>query len=591
MKNTYPFNAIVQKEDMKKALILNIINPKIGGVLLSGEKGTGKSTAVRALSEIIEDVDFINLPLNITEDRLVGSIDITSAINHKEKKLEYGLLKRADKNILYIDEVNLLSRHIINIILEIHSSKINRIEREGLSYSHSSDFILVGSMNPEEGMLSSQFIDRFGLFVSVSSEEDIAARKEIMKRRLLYEKDPTSFLERYKKEDEKLIHAIKNAKQMIDHIRITKENLHLIIGISKSFHTKGHRAEIVILEAAKAIAAYQNRDYILEEDIKEAARYALPHRMNEEMDIKEIEEEIEKKSIETKESNYPTDTKSTKNIESSKEKEHDVEKTNEKIELKIASKVKKEDNSSGKRVKVRSDVKKGRYIKYKKPSSKSFDIAVDATIRNAALKAISRDKFEIRKEDIREKVRERRTGAVILFVVDASGSMGARKRMSLVKGVTLSILNDAYEKRDRVGIIAFRNQSAELILDMTRSVELAEKKLKKLKTGGKTPLALGLQKAYDVCKIEKRKKKNALLYLVLVTDGKENVATNEKVIEVAHKIRKEGIEALVLDAENNVIEFGFAKKIAESLDAEYIKLNQCSKSRVEREIKELVRKR
>ncbi len=590
MSSTYPFNAIVHKDDMKTALILNIINPKIGGVLLSGEKGTGKSTAVRALSEIIKDVDFINLPLNITEDRLVGSIDIKAAVNKKEKKLEYGLLKEAHNNILYIDEVNLLSRHIINIILEINSSKINVIEREGLSYSHPSDFILIGSMNPEEGILSSQFIDRFGLFVNISSEDDLEDRKEIMKRRLLYEKDTNAFLEKYKKEDEELITKIKNAKKIINNIRITEENINLIIGISKSFHTRGHRAEIVMVEAAKAIAAYHNREYIIEDDIKHAAKLALPHRMNEQMDIEEIEQKIEPNQVEPKQVEGHTDIKATDNLDDYKEKEHGVEEVNDRIDIKISNKVKKEDDSFGKRSKVRSDVKKGRYIKYRNPVSKSFDIAVDATIRNAALKTISRNKFEIRNEDIREKVRERRTGAVILFVVDASGSMGARKRMSLVKGVTLSILNDAYEKRDSVGIIAFRNKSAELILDITRSVELAEKKLKKLKTGGKTPLALGLQKAYDVCKIEKRRKKNSLIYLVLVTDGKENVGANEDVIEIAHKIRKEGIEGLVLDAENAMIEFGFAKKIAEHLDAEYIKLNQFSKSRIEKEIKELVRK-
>jgi len=659
--NTYPFNAIVGQENMKKALILNIINPKIGGVLISGEKGTAKSTMIRGLANIVDDMKFVNLPLNITEDRLVGSIDIEKAINSGQTELDYGLLKKADGNILYIDEVNLLSKYIANIILEVNSSGINQIEREGLSSSHMSNFILIASMNPEEGILSSSFIDRFGLYVEAKSEQDVLVRTEIIKNRLKYEDNPESFIEKFKILDEKLMHTIEKARFMLDKVEISRENLIKISEIVMAGRCQGHRAELVMIETAKTLAAYNSRSKIIFSDIEEAAKYALPHRIRENISIDEFEtcdsEDMEKNddenmndssNIDTDE-NYvdeshmdefcpennlndsKTDDDSSinddrcanknnydendfdNNIQNEKSvhnnsidefsnddgTESEIGDTDNKLKIKANFNVCKSNVGTGKRNKIRSSMGRGRYIKYKSSSKEVKDIAIDATIRSAAIKQKNREKtnsllkLDIRHSDIKEKVREARTGATILFLVDASGSMGARKRMMAVKGAVLSLLNDAYQKRDNVGIIAFRQNQADVILNITRSVDLAEKSLKSIKTGGKTPLACGLNRAHEILRVEKIRNKNSLQYMVLVTDGKANVGLfsddcDSEVRILSNKIRAEGINSMVLDTEKGMIEFGLAKNIAKNLDAEYVKLDKCTKSEVESKIKDLM---
>ncbi|MCB2289415.1 AAA family ATPase [Clostridium sp. CS001] len=313
----YPFCAIVGQEDMKKALILNIINPLIGGVLIRGEKGTAKSTAVRALTDVMplrnqvesckfscdpEDSSFwcqdcredlevnnkkivkrkmrvINLPVSATEDRVIGTIDIEHAIKSGEKKFEPGILAEANRNILYLDEINLLDDHVVDILLDAAAMGVNSVEREGISYSHPARFVLVGTMNPEEGDLRPQLIDRFGLVVDVSGEKDEDLRVELITRRLEFEDNPYEFIEKYKKEQEELGYQIQKAREILKQVKYSSQCLKLVARISIMLGVDGHRADITFIKTAVTHAAYRGSYKVEKEDLFAAAKFSLPHRM------------------------------------------------------------------------------------------------------------------------------------------------------------------------------------------------------------------------------------------------------------------------------------------------------------------------
>lgn len=655
MKNAkivYPFTAIVGQEKMKKALMLNVINPLLGGVLIRGEKGTAKSTAVRALVELLPkrtqtegcifgcdpqdkssmcskcvdkldknqdlvevegEMKVVDLPVSATEDRVVGTLDIEYAIKKGEKKFEPGILAQANRNILYVDEVNLLSEHIVNCLLEVSSSGVNRVEREGISFAHPSQFILVGTMNPEEGHLRSQFLDRFGLFVEVGGCMEPLERKEIIKRRLEYEKSPLSLIEKWRWESDVLAQQIKDAKQYLSRVQVSDNVMKLAAEIAKEANCAGHRAELVIVETAKTIAAFERRSNIAIGHIKEAAEYALPHRKREkpmeqelppeppEIEDQEDDNEQQSESPEQPEDQESYQQEDTNPMESEQQEnegpeddgknEEDDDMSVDQIDdigrtfivknLDVRMMDRKKRKGEGKRIRTKTDSKKGQYIRYKMPKNKLKDIAFDATLRAAAPYQGIRDKnslaITIESSDFREKVREKRTGSTIIFIVDASGSMGAKKRMSAVKGAVVSLLTDAYQKRDKVGLVAFRKKEAETLLNITRSVDMAEKCLKTLPTGGKTPLSAGLLKGYEMIKTGQKKEPDMLPVIVLVSDGRTNAAINggdplEEAVEIANKIQMEGIQSIVVDTEQDFIKLGIARDIAQALGAKYYKL-------------------
>lgn len=609
----YPFTAIVGQTKVKEALILNAINPKIKGVLISGEKGTGKSLMVRSLANLLEDKRVIELPLNITEDQLVGSVDIGNAIKTGNKVLEYGLLKKAHNNFLYIDEVNLLSEHIINIILETSSQEHNFIEREGISYDHSSNFMLIGSMNPEEGFLRSQFLDRFGLYVETVGEKDLLLRKEIMKRVLEYEKDPKKFQKLWEEKEKALRLKIQNSIKRLKNIKVERAHLEIIVTLVMASNCQGHRAELALLETAKAMAALRNEE-LNYEIIKDSAYYVLPHCMREDLEIEleEVEdaEELDHENEEEKNQDLldeldDIDLNDELSDEDSgiteEELLEDIEELKEDFKLDIDFKEKMENEGTGKRAKVKTNSRKGRYVKYKIPKGKAKDIAFNATFRIAAINQWGREKQEglaisIKTEDLREKVRENQTGANLLFLVDASGSMGARKRMGAVKGAVLSLLTDAYQKRDNIGIIVFRNKKADILLNTTRSVDLAEKCLRDISTGGETPLAAGLEKAYRLMTMEKIKDPEILQYLILVSDCKGNVPlyTNDSMEDayyIGEKIKNAGINSLILDTKSGFMQFDFGERLADRMNSEYVKLTKVTKGEIESNIKDLINKK
>ena len=321
MENTiknYPFTAIVGQEKMKKALILNIINPLLGGVLIRGEKGTAKSTAVRALAELLPErekvegcifgcdpsevslmcsdcmekkekgngfefimskMKVIDLPVSATEDRVVGTLDIEHAIKKGEKRFEPGILAQANRNILYVDEVNLLDDHVVDVLLDSAAMGINTIEREGISFSHPARFILVGTMNPEEGDLRPQLLDRFGLVVNVAGEKDIKQRMEVIKRRLGFENDPAAFSLEYEELQKELCDKISRAELLLKQVRFDDQILELAAKISIEMGVDGHRADIGMIKTAMTISAYNLRENVVERDLLEAAELVLPHRM------------------------------------------------------------------------------------------------------------------------------------------------------------------------------------------------------------------------------------------------------------------------------------------------------------------------
>jgi magnesium chelatase subunit D len=609
-ENIYPFSALVGQEKMKRALLLCAINPKIGGVLIRGEKGTAKSTAVRALADLLPEIEVVadcpfgchlqfpsemchncrerlanneeipialrkmkvvDLPQNATEDRVAGTLDIEHALKSGEKKFEPGVLASAHRGILYVDEVNLLDDHIVDLLLDAAAMGVNIVEREGISYSHPSHFILVGTMNPEEGDLRPQFIDRFALCVEIEGITNPEERVEIVKRYVAYEENPRSFIQGWKEEQEELRERILQAQKLLSQAKLPPHMLHLIIGICLDMGVQGHRADIIMAKTATTIAALEGRVEVNMEDVRKAAELALPHRMKrkpfeqQRLDQERLEEALEKHQESTSPNVHPKDEVETK------EETFEIGPPPPLPELKLS----KDGTLSGMPGRGRQSIlsSEGRYVKSVIPHGRTNDIALDATLRAASPHQREREgnlAIKVETQDLREKVKGKKEGLSILFVVDASGSMGAKRRMVAAKGAVFSLLLSAYQRRDRVGMIAFRKEDAQVLLPFTSSIELAHQKLQELPTGGKTPLALGLLKGLELLGREK----DAHRLLVLLTDGRANVSLDgspqEDAKRVAQRIGEEGIEMAVIDTGDD--HWDLAHEVAEAAQAQYIKL-------------------
>ena len=614
MRTVFPFTAVLGQEKIKHALIWNLINPRVGGVLISGEKGTAKSTLVRGAAELSGNMKITELPLNITEDRLVGAIDLKQALQNGRRELEPGILKEADGNILYVDEVNLLSDHIVNALLEVAASGVNTVEREGISCTHPSRFILIGSMNQEEGKLRPQFLDRFGLYVEVEGEKELSKRVEIMKRRIAFEREPLQFIEDCSEDTRELAVKIESAKAMLAKVEITANAQRFAATLAESTYSAGHRGELALIETAKAIAAFDGRWALNVDDIKQAAEYALPHRIQEPPQEPEFHEELpeeeppeeqpseeeapepeqetqeqekdekppEQEQQDVQDKTQPQELPPEKNENDDKdvpEEDDDIQQAGDVFVIPrwIDPQVTRQINKgSGRRCIVRSGTNQGRYVRHRMAGSERVtDMAFDATVRAAAPFQSLRNKagraIAIEGDDLRIKIREKRTGGTILFVVDASASMGANKRMKEVKAAILSMLNVAYQKRDKVGLIVFRKDSAQLLLGITRSVDLAQKKLAELPTGGKTPLAKGLDLAYEVLMGLRIKDPDAVPTLVLVSDGRASGKKSpgqspfDEALKSAERVGNQGINTIIIDTENDFIKFQLCQKLNEKL--------------------------
>lgn len=600
----YPFTAIVGQDNLKLALILNAVDPAVGGVLISGEKGTAKSTAVRALASLTERKT-VEVPLNVTEDRLVGTLDLAKAVNGGERCFEKGLLYEADENFLYVDEINLLGTHISGILAEVIASGENIVSRDGIEYRHPCRCVPIGTMNPEEGTLRPQLLDKFGLFVSVSGENDVELRTEIIRRRLEYELAPESFCEKYKAQEEKLAQLISIAAKRLDSIIISEEILRLCALTANSALCEGNRCEIILAETAKALCAWRNGGEVSAEDVSNAAKFVLPHRMRNAPQEEQVPQQTENSdSSEQSESNNQTEADTPQETALQEENSSQQAEKNEAAgdELPLSAEGIKsaagKNGGSGKRSKTVANESSGRYVRSTVPHGKCSDIAIIPTLCNAALNQRQRTpengmKLAVRSSDIRKKIREKRTGATILFAVDASGSMGAKRRMRAVKGAVKGLLSEAYRKRDRVGVIAFRGDGAQTLLNITGSPELARKRMDELPTGGKTPLAAGIAAACELLRAERIRTPDALQYLILISDGKANIPLRSDdpfgdALSAAEQVRLSGVGTMVLDTENSYIRFGFAKQIAERMDAQYISLDEITGSAVEENVREFI---
>ena len=621
-RNNFPFSAVLGLNHAKTAILIVLVNPRTGGLLISGPRGIGKSTLMRSTQELIER-PWRDIPVSVTEDRLFGTIDTEKAIYSGQKKLYPGIINEADQGVLYLDDVNLLREDLLDSILNIAEVGAYQLERDGLSLRCDTSFTVIAAINPESGMLSGACLDQFGLFVNVDNIHDENTRVEILKRTISFEKDCASFCNLWKLENEKIKKAIHSAMSLLPKVVVSSAMIQLASVYALKAHVSGHRADIYLIEAARALAALAERRYVLPKDLEKAAEFVLPHRMrkNCEQELPQSDEpenpdknDIEKDQ-EFENNNLGDDGEDpsgnhiieaagngSDNDESSSDMpEFPQGADDEKVDpadshiilppLWIQNEKKRfSPKGSGKRNMTRSDERQGRYVKAGIPKGETHDIAIDATLRAAAPHQKGRQSngcaVVIRHEDIRRKEREKRTGNIFLFLVDASGSMGARERMKAVKGVVFKMLADAYQKRDRVGMIAFRRDRAEVLLPITRSIEFAQKKLAALPTGGKTPLAQGLIKAEDM--LDRLYKQDPLQdpVLILITDGRATNSLNKNTDPVrdalseAERIGHRHMLAAVIDTESSFIKLGLAKELAQKMGASYFHVDKISEDRL-----------
>ncbi len=633
--NLYPFTAVVGQEEAKKALLIALVNRRAGGLLIGGAKGTAKSVLVRSVQSLIGSQKMLTLPLNVTEDMLFGSIDLEAAVSLGEKRFSPGILARATDNILYIDEANLLRQELLTAALDANSAGINNVERDGISCSHEVRTTIIATMNPEEGTLPGHILDRFGMYADMQALQDIGQRVKVIQRDLAYSKNTLAFCEQYAEANAAMAAKMKAARKLLPQVEISEAMLMLAAQMCSQAFCAGHRAEIYLLEAARAIAALADRSYVLPQDVDEAAQFVLPHRMRkppeqqpeqsgqqDEQDSEDCADDNDDNENEQQDSQLPPPSldngdASEDAANDGQEQDYQDEQQNQ-PENKLAPEEQLADvdksfrlpkmlldmgkdqsvrRGSGKRSITRTDLKQGRYVRAELPKAKVEDLAFDATIRAAApyqrLREANGCALNIKEEDLRQKVREKRIGNTFLFAVDASGSMGARERMRAVKGAIFYMLQEAYQKRDRVGMIAFRRDRAEVLLPITRSVDMAQKRLAQLPTGGKTPLADGLALSLQTLAMLNKRDSELKPILIVVTDGRANkVAAEEKdpvaaAVAIAEKIAKAKITSVVIDTEADFIKLGIAKKIAVAMGANYYTLQKLSKENIIRIVRNL----
>jgi len=659
MPPIFPFTAIVGQDKMCLALILNAVSPQIGGVLIRGERGTAKSTAARALAALLPEIKivadcpfncdphhpekmcdncrdrqtkgetlpvavrrtrFVDLPVSATEDRVVGTLDIELAIKKGERHFEPGVLAAANRGLLYVDEVNLLDDHVVDLLLDSAAMGVNVVEREGISFAHPAQFILVGTMNPEEGDLRPQLLDRFALCVDIRGIANRDARVQILERRVQFESDPEGFCAEWQPYEWQLTQEIGRARELLPRVTYVQTDLYQIAELTASFRVDGHRADIIILKTALAHAAYRQRLKIDSQDIVAAAELALPHRLKSqpfedtELQTRALEDRLDKVRAEfdslapgqdagldgdSSETGVKKNDNSQANVANISLSSGDTPLRGHDVAAPPLEAIRDQTmpvgvgqqfrprrlqtpldritrHGAGKRSFTRTDRKRGRYIQARPARDRHDDIAFDATLRAAAPYQLRRQSsqvaFSIHKSDLQRKIRVRRAANLILFVGDASWSMAAAERMAATKGAIMSLLHDAYQRRDRVGLAIFQKDRARLTLPPTSSVELAQEILKEIPVGGKTPLSNGLLLAYRVIRREQRLNPEVMPLLILLTDGAGNVAMTdlpprEEAIRIAGLLRKKHIRSVVINMEHPSFDRGLAQELAHALDA------------------------
>ncbi|MER6749822.1 putative cobaltochelatase [Streptomyces fungicidicus] len=648
MSTPFPFTAVVGQDDLRLALLLNAVSPAVGGVLVRGEKGTAKSTAVRALSALLPEVDVVSgcrfscdpgspdpacpdgphapgasgsrparmveLPVGASEDRLVGALDIERALSEGVKAFEPGLLADAHRGILYVDEVNLLHDHLVDLLLDAAAMGASYVEREGVSVRHASRFLLVGTMNPEEGELRPQLLDRFGLTVEVAASREPDQRVEVVRRRLAYDDDPAGFAARWAGEEAAVRQRVVAARALLPSVRLGDGALRQIAATCAAFEVDGMRADIVMARTATALAAWAGRSDVLAEDVRQAALLALPHRRRRNpFDAPGLDEDKLDETLEEFGGQDPGDgdddpddpgpgggpggqpepgdapggdgdTAARPEAGEGGEPrpsgagEQSPVRAAEPFRAKVLSVPGLGEGAAGRRSRARTE--HGRTTGARRPRGALTKLHLAATVRAAAPHQRARGRsgpgLVVRRDDLRQATREGREGNLVLFVVDASGSMAARQRMGAVKGAVLSLLLDAYQRRDKVGLVTFRGSAAEVALPPTSSVDAAAARLESLPTGGRTPLAAGLLRAHEVLRVERLRDPARRALVVVVTDGRatggpEPVALASR---AARLFAAEQVASVVVDCESGPVRLGLAGRLADELGGTAVTLDE-----------------
>ncbi|MGV9453249.1 putative cobaltochelatase [Streptomyces sp. NPDC003635] len=649
MTTPFPFTAVVGQDDLRLALLLNAVSPAVGGVLVRGEKGTAKSTAVRALSALMSEVPvvpgcrfscdpgapdpacpdgpheeagagsrrparMVELPVGASEDRLVGALDIERALAEGVKAFEPGLLADAHRGILYVDEVNLLHDHLVDLLLDAAAMGASYVEREGVSVRHAARFLLVGTMNPEEGELRPQLLDRFGLTVEVAASREPDQRVEVVRRRLAYDDDPAGFAARWADEEAAVRQRIVAARDLLPSVRLGDGALRQIAATCAAFEVDGMRADIVMARTATALAAWAGRTDVLAEDVRQAALLALPHRRRRNpfdapgLDEDKLDETLEEFSGDGEgegegdqdpdpdgpgggggqpPSEGPgSDGGSGARPEAGEDGEPQASgageqtpvRASEPFRTKVLSVPGIGEGAAGRRSRARTE--HGRTTGARRPRGALTKLHLAATVQAAAPHQRARGRsgrgLVVRRDDLRQAVREGREGNLVLFVVDASGSMAARQRMSAVKGAVLSLLLDAYQRRDKVGLVTFRGSAADVALPPTSSVDAAAARLESLPTGGRTPLAAGLLKAHEVLRVERLRDPARRALVVVVTDGRATGGPEPVALagRAARLLAAEDVASVVVDCESGPVRLGLAGQLAAELGGTAVTLDE-----------------
>ncbi|MFE2812881.1 putative cobaltochelatase [Streptomyces nigra] len=647
MTTPFPFTAVVGQDDLRLALLLNAVSPAVGGVLVRGEKGTAKSTAVRALSALLPEVSvvagcrfscdpaapdpgcpdgpheagtgasrpsrMVELPVGASEDRLVGALDIERALAEGVKAFEPGLLADAHRGILYVDEVNLLHDHLVDLLLDAAAMGASYVEREGVSVRHASKFLLVGTMNPEEGELRPQLLDRFGLTVEVAASREPDQRVEVVRRRLAYDDDPAGFAAGWADEEAAVRQRIVAARELLPSVRLGDGALRQIAATCAAFEVDGMRADIVMARTAVALAAWAGRTDVLAEDVRQAALLALPHRRRRNpfdapgLDEDRLDETLEEfggpddddpdpdpgpdgpgggggqpEPDDAPQGDGDTATRPEAGEDgrphASGGGEHSPVGASEPFRAKVLSVPGIGEGAAGRRSRARTE--HGRTTGARRPKGALTKLHLAATVQAAAPHQRARGRsgpgLVVRRDDLRQATREGREGNLVLFVVDASGSMAARQRMSAVKGAVLSLLLDAYQRRDKVGLVTFRGSAAEVALPPTSSVDAAAARLQTLPTGGRTPLAAGLLRAHEVLRVERLRDPARRALVVLVTDGRATGGPEPVALagRAARLFAADGVASVVVDCESGPVRLGLAGQLAGELGGTAVTLDE-----------------
>ncbi|MCL8026941.1 VWA domain-containing protein [Nocardioides bruguierae] len=672
---SYPLSAVVGSEDMVLSLVLASIAPALGGVLVRGEKGTAKSTAVRALARVLppvrvvegdrfstdpddeaevspdgpfgvdaavtsRPVRLVELPVGAGEDRVTGSLHLERALADGVAEYEPGLLARAHRGLLYVDEVNLLHDHLVDLLLDASATGRATVERDGVSLTHPARFVLVGTMNPEEGELRPQLLDRFGLAVDVAAPRDPATRVEVVRRRLAYEADPAAFVARFAQDEHLLASRIADARDLAASVVLGDAMLLAVAQVCAAFEVDGLRADIVTARAAVAHAAWCGRTGVTREDVRVAARLALPHRRRRSpFDSPGLDDDLLDQALDDAlgpddEPEPPTPdggtdgggggdgpgdsdgpatderpgtapeggTSSTPDVPSARTDDVPAPQphapqpeppqqpagptTTAAADAPFRTRLLQARGTT--RGRSRSDA--GRRSRAEsatgrrtgaRPASRGGSLHLLETLRAAIPHQAARgrgtgagggDRLLIERSDLREAVREGREANLVLFCVDASGSMAARSRMAAVKATILSLLLDAYQRRDTVGLVTFRGSAAELLLPPTGSVDVAAARLEQMPAGGRTPLAEGLAECARVLDRERRRAGARRPLLVVVTDGRATSGPDAltRSLEAADVLAADGVDTVVVDCEAGPMRLGLARTLAARLGAEHL---------------------